>query len=70
MGQLRFPDMRPGFIRIELEHHGDLGWEVTVWETPLKRYTSFKDRQIFDVGPYEDAVAVVASVLDGIDPAG
>lgn len=68
--QLSFPSMRPGFIRVELEHQGELGWAVSVYESDTKRYVTAADATTYDFMPYEDAVEVVASVLDSLDVAG
>lgn len=68
--QLRIPGTRPGFVRVELDHGGEVGWSVTVYEADTKRYVTAADARTYDFMSYEEAVEVVAAVLDGIDAAG
>lgn len=68
--QLQFPQMRPRFVRVELEHQGELGWAVTVYQADAKRYVTAGDSTVYDFQSWEEAVEVVAAVLDGIDAAG
>lgn len=68
--QLRFPGTRPGFIRIEMEHQGELGWEVTVYEAETKRYVTAGDSTTYGFQSYEEAVEVVAACLDSLEVPG
>lgn len=68
--QMSFPEMRPGFVRVELEHQGELGWAVTVYQSETKRYVTAGDATTYDFLSWEEAVEVVASVLDSTDVAG
>lgn len=68
--QMSFPSMRPGFIRVELEYAGELGWAVTVYEADTKRYVTAGDATTYDFLGWDEAVEIVAAVLDSIDSAG
>ncbi len=70
MQQQRFPGMRPGFVRVELDLEGDAGWAVTVYEADTRRYVTASDSVRYEFQSWEEAVDVVAAVLDGLDVAG
>lgn len=65
MAQLRFPEMTPGFVRLELTYEGEMGWTVHVWEAQDRRYLTAADRSEYSFLSGPEAADVVAAVLDG-----
>lgn len=66
MGQLRFPNTNPGFVRIECTYEGELGWTLKVTEAETRGLVSAATSTDYEFLAWSDLADVVAAVLDGV----
>lgn len=63
--QLRFPGTHPKFVRIELTHDDEMGWELVVFEAETRRYINAEQSASYSLLSGPEAAELVAAVLDG-----
>ncbi len=68
MTQRRFPGTEPGFIRLVLEHEGELGWTLRATEAQSRGFVTAAHSQEFTLLSWEEACDLAGQVLDGMAP--
>lgn len=70
MQQMVFPDMRPGYYRVELEHVPAEGWVVHFTHAEARAFVTSTGRSSYGPMGWHEALQVVGDSLDSASPAG